>query len=121
MLHSLRFRLLALFLTCIAILTLLNILVGAWGLVRVRDRTVGDSTSVPEQQAAGYLQNLAQERATATVEILRTGQQVAAATRDYLNKTAAAGADGKPLTFQTTSTGRRYHHGVTTILLPAEG
>src|SRR5262245_4041460 len=121
MLHSLRFRLLALFLTCIAILTLINILVGSWGLVRVRDRTTSDSASALEQQAAGYLQNLAQERADATVEILRTGQQVAAATRDYLSKTTTPGQDAKPLTFQTTATGRRYHHGVTTVLLPAEG
>src|SRR6476646_2435964 len=106
--RSLRARLMAIVLVGIGVLSLVNGLVGYWGLVRVRDRAISDNAEVFKQKTENYLLRMAQERAISTAEILKTAQQIAASVANYLAQTSAPSQADVPAALQTTKDGRRY-------------
>jgi anti-anti-sigma regulatory factor/HAMP domain-containing protein len=119
--RSLRVRLLAIVLLGIIAIAGVQALVGVWGLNRVRDLAIDDSTQALQQQAGAYLQTVAREQATTTDETLKTTQRLAEALARYLAQTPASAPASAAPTLLTAEDGRRYYHDKTTILLPADG
>lgn len=115
---TLRTRLLGIVSLGIIAIAAVEALVGGWGLGRMRDLAIDGSSQALEQQAGDYLQNLAQERASALGQNLNASQQLASATRDYLSQVTTFQVVPKPLVFKQARNGRRYYPGVTSILLP---
>jgi anti-anti-sigma regulatory factor/HAMP domain-containing protein len=118
--RSLRIRLLATALLVVALLTILNILTSAWGVGRIRDRAIGDSTEALQRQAERYLLHLAQEHASNASQTFGAVRQILVTTKDYLLDSRVAGAQGKPLAWLTLPDGRRYFQGITTVLAPGD-
>jgi anti-anti-sigma regulatory factor/HAMP domain-containing protein len=118
--RSLRTRLLAIVLISIVLLTIVNVLVGAWGLGRVRDRAIGDSSEALQRQAEGYLLRLAQERAIGTSQTIGAARQILVATKDFLIDSRITGERNTPIAWLSASDGRRYYQGATTVLVPSD-
>ena len=116
--QSLRTRLLAIVLVGVVALTVVNVLLSAWGLGRVHDRAVADNASAQQQSAEGTLLTLANERADATYQRLNAVERIATVARQHLTELGASEQPDSALPLRTTSDGRRYYQGKTTLLLP---
>jgi anti-anti-sigma regulatory factor/HAMP domain-containing protein len=117
--RSLLSRLLGIVLAGITAIAATEAVAGNWGLGRVRDLAIEGSAHALRANAADYLQTLARERAATIGQSLNAAQQLASATRDYLDQIGASERPPAPLAFQRALDGRRYVPGtVTTTLLP---
>jgi anti-anti-sigma regulatory factor/HAMP domain-containing protein len=116
--RNLRTRLLVFVLLGIVIVAGIQLLTSSWGLVRVRDRAIRDSSQALESQTQASLLELAQSNANSTAQSIETAQQVALTLSQNLVKPPPISEQKAVAAFFVASDQRRYQQGPTTVILP---
>jgi anti-anti-sigma regulatory factor/HAMP domain-containing protein len=116
--RNLRTRLLVFVLLGIVIVAGIQLLTSSWGLVRVRDRAIRDSSQALEAQTQASLLELAQSNANSTAQSIETAQQVALTLSQSLVNPPPISEQKAVAAFFVASDQRRYQQGPTTVILP---